>query len=55
MDIQMAGITSGIMGVEVPEVTRCRSYSGCRNCQVLGGLKRQGRKIILTDGMSRWS
>ena len=47
MNIQMVIITSGIMGVEVPEVTRRRSYSGRQICQILGGSKRQGRKIVV--------
>jgi hypothetical protein len=39
----------GIMGVEVPEVTRHRSCSGRQICQILGGSKRRGRKIVVAD------
>ena len=55
MIIQVVGVSSGIMGVEIPEVTRCWSCSGRRICQVLGGSKRQGHKIVIADGMSGWS
>ena len=55
MNIQVVSITSGIMGVEVPEVTRHQSCPGHRICQILGGLKRRGHKIVIADGMSRWS
>ena len=54
MNIQVVSISSGIMGIEVMEVTRCWSFSGRRICQVLRGLKRQGRKIVVVDGKSRW-
>ena len=54
MNIQMASITSGIMGVEVPEVTRRRSCSGrwvVKSSEVRRG---GGRKIVIADMMSRW-
>ena len=55
MDISMMDITSRIMGVEVPEVTRHRSCSRRWSCQILGGSKRRGRKNVVADRMSRWS
>ena len=43
------------MGVEVPEVTRCRSYFGHQNSQVLRESKRQRSQIVGVDEMSGWS
>ena len=55
MIIQVVSIILGIMGVEVPEVTRCRSCSGRQICQILRGSKRRGCKIVVVDRMSGWS
>ena len=55
LTIHVRAYHHGFMVVEVPEVTRRRSCSRRWICQVLGGLKRRGRKIVIADGMSGWS
>ena len=46
MIIQVVSITSGIMAVEVPEVARHWSCSGCQICQILRGSKRRVIRLL---------